>query len=109
MRTVLEECGARVIQADRVSIAREYVQTLKVDLIITDLALPHEDGAMFLKWLRAQPAAKGGSIPAIAVTAYYEDFPPTKFSGWAAYFRKPVQIEQLVGTIAALLKRSSAK
>jgi CheY-like chemotaxis protein len=72
LHTVLERCGARVIEADTVAAARQYVETLKIDLIITDLALPNEDGAMFLKWLRARPAGKGGAIPAIAVTAYYE-------------------------------------
>jgi len=40
LRTVLERCGARVIEADVVPAARQYVETLKVDLIITDLALP---------------------------------------------------------------------
>jgi len=105
LRTVIERCGARVIEADNVPTARQYVETLKVDLIITDLALPGEDGARFLKWLRAQPAEKGGAIPAIAVTAYYESYPPTQLSGWAAYFQKPLQIEQLLDTIAAILGR----
>ena len=105
LRTVLERCGARVIEADNVRTARQYVETLKIGLIVTDLALPHEDGAMFLKWLRERPADKGGAIPAIAVTAYYEKFPPTQLSGWAAYFQKPLQIEQLVETIAAILGR----
>ena len=104
LRTVLERCGARVIEADNVAAARQYVETLKIDLIITDLALPNEDGAMFLKWLRARPSAKGGAIPAIAVTAYYEKYPPAQLSGWAAYFQKPLQFEQLVGTIAAILR-----
>jgi CheY-like chemotaxis protein len=79
---------------------------VKVHLIITDLALPHEDGAMFLKWLRARPAEQGGTIPAVAVTAYYEKFPPAEVSGWAAYFQKPVQLDQFVGTIATLLRRN---
>lgn len=105
LRTVIERCGARVIEADNVRTARQHVETLKVDLIITDLALPGEDGASLLKWLREQPAAKGGAIPAIAVTAYYEKFPPTQLSGWAAYFQKPLQIEQLVETIASILGR----
>ena len=85
--------------------ARQYIERLKIDLIVTDLALPHEDGAALLKWLRGLPAEKGGAIPAIAVTGYYEKFPPAQLSGWAAYFRKPLQIEQLVETIAAILRR----
>ena len=107
LRTILERCGARVLEADNVRVARQFVETVRVHLIITDLALPHEDGAMFLKWLRGRPADQGGTIPAIAITAYYERFPPAEVSGWAAYFQKPVPLEQLVETIAAILQRSS--
>jgi len=105
LRAVIERCGARVIEAGTVRTARQYVETLKIDLIITDLALPGEDGATFLKWLRARPREKGGAAPAIAVTAFYENYPPAQMSGWAAYFQKPLQMEQLVETIAAILGR----
>ena len=37
------------------------------------------------------------------MTAYYERYPPAQVSGWAAYFEKPVGIEQFVETIAAIL------
>jgi CheY-like chemotaxis protein len=70
LRLVLEKYGGRVVEADNVRTARQYIETIKADLIITDLALPGEDGAMFLKWLRARPAEKGGAIPAVAVTAF---------------------------------------
>jgi CheY-like chemotaxis protein len=109
LRAVLERYGARVIEADNVRTSRQYIETLKIDLIVTDLALPEEDGAALLKWLRARPAEKGGAIPAIAVTAYYENYPPAQLSGWAAYFQKPLQIEQLVGTIAAILGRERGR
>jgi len=71
--------------------------------IVTDLALPGEDGAMFLKWLREQPRDQGGAVPAVAVTAFYEQYPPDRVSGWAAYFRKPLELEKFVQTIAAIL------
>ena len=48
---------------------------------MTDLALSGEDGAMFLKWLRPQPSEGGGTVPAVAVTARYENYPPTEVSG----------------------------
>ena len=53
----------------------------------------------------SEQTADKSAIPAIAVTGYYEKFPPAQLSGWAAYFRKPLQIEQLVETIAAILRR----
>ena len=76
---------------------------------MTDLALSGEDGAMFLKWLRPQPSEGGGTVPAVAVTARYENYPPTEVSGCVAYFRKPVGITQFVQTVAAILNVSTER
>ena len=42
-------------------------------------------------------------MPVTAVTARYENYPPTEVSGCVAYFRKPVGITQFVQTVAAIL------
>lgn len=105
LREVLQACGAIVLEADNIQTAKECVSTLRTNLIVTDLALPGEDGASFLKWLREQPRHKGGTLPVIAVTAYSKEYPPTELSGWAAYFQKPLNIEEFITTIAAILKR----
>ena len=42
-------------------------------------------------------------MPAVAVTAFYEDYPPTQAVEFAAYFQKPIDIDALTRTIAALL------
>ena len=105
LREVLAACGAIVLEADNIQTAKECVSTLRTNLIVTDLALPGEDGASFLRWLREQPRNKGGTLPVIAVTAYSKEYPPTELSGWAAYFQKPLNIEEFVTTIAAILKR----
>ena len=105
IREVLQSCGATVLGAEDVGTAQRYVSTVKLDLIVTDLALPGVDGASFLTWLREQPSERGGSLPAVAVTAYHERYPPAAISGWAAYFQKPLDVEQFVMTIAAILRR----
>jgi CheY-like chemotaxis protein len=105
MREILESCGAAVLECEDVTTAQQYVSTLKLDLIVTDLALPGRDGASFLKWLREQPRDKGGTLPAIAVTAYAQRYPPTGVTGWAAYFRKPLDPDEFVRTIASILRR----
>ncbi len=108
MREVLQSCGASVLEADNVRTAQEYVSTLKLDLIVTDLALPGGDGASFLRWLREQPGDRGGTLPAIVVTAYQERYPPAEVTGWAAYFRKPLDVDEFVRTIAAIFRRPGA-
>ena len=100
----LQSHGARVLEAEEVMTAQECVRSLKVDLVVTDLALPGRDGTTFLKWLRQQPHDKGGDLPAIAVTAFDKRFAPTEVTGWAAYLRKPVRPDDLVRTIADLLR-----
>jgi len=105
LREVLQACGASVVEADNIKTAKECVGTVKLNLIVTDLALPGDDGAAFLSWLRQQPHARGGTLPAVAVTAYSERYPPSEVSGWAAYFQKPVNIDDFVRTIAAILNK----
>ena len=105
LRDVLRSRGATVVEAEEVLTAQEYIRNLKVDLVVTDLALPGRDGVWLLKWLREQPRERGGTLPAIAVTAYDKRYPPTDLSGWAAYFGKPLDLGELVRTIAAILTR----
>jgi hypothetical protein len=59
---------------------------------------------MFLKWLRAQPAERGGRVPALVVTAFYERYGPDDLTGWTAYLQKPVEIGQFVRTVADILR-----
>lgn len=101
---VLRACDAIVLEAENVAMAKAYVSTHPLNLVVTDLALPGEDGATFLKWLRQQPRERGGRIPAVVVTAFYEEYPLAEVPGWAAYFQKPVDMNQFVETVATILK-----
>jgi CheY-like chemotaxis protein len=105
LHEVLQSHGASVLEAEEVMTAQECVRSLKIDLIVTDLALPGRDGATFLKWLRQQPHDKGGALPAIAVTAFDKRFPREEVTGCAAYLKKPVPPDHLVQTIADILNR----
>ena len=101
---VLRSCRATVLETDNITTSKDCVANSKFDLIVTDLALPGEDGASFLKWLRRQPRDNGGTTLAVAVTAYSQDYPAANVTGWAAYFQKPVEIEEFVRTLADLLR-----
>jgi CheY-like chemotaxis protein len=103
LRAVLGACGARVLLASSSVHARGYLQTNRPDLIVSDLAMPHEDGPSFVRWLRNHPEPAIAHLPVVAVTAFYEDYPPARARDFAAYFRKPVPIDELVGTLADLL------
>jgi CheY-like chemotaxis protein len=108
IRAILETSGAHPLLATHTGQAREYLRTRKPHLILCDLNLPGEDGTHFMQWLRARTAAEGGDVPAIAITAHYEDFPVPTARGFTAYLRKPLQMERLCRTIAALCGRDAS-
>jgi CheY-like chemotaxis protein len=102
LRMIIESCGARVQAASTATHARGYLLSTTPDLIVCDLALPREDGPAFIRSVRASNPALA-RVPAVAVTAFYEDYPPTQALEFAAYFQKPIDIDALTRTIAALL------
>ena len=105
---ILEACGATVLAASTTMHARGYLMTATPDLIVCDLALPREDGPAFMHSVRASSNAMLARVPAVAVTAFYEDYPPTRAREFAAYFQKPIDIDALTRTIASLLPPRSA-
>ena len=88
--------------------ARGYLMTVTPDLIVCDLALPREDGPSFMRSVRASTNPTVARVRAIAVTAFYEDYPPTRALEFAAYFQKPIDIDALTRTIGSLLPPSQA-
>lgn len=103
LHIVLESCGARVQAASTTMHARGYLLTATPDLIVCDLALPREDGPAFMRSVRTSSNPTLARVPAVAVTAFYEDYPPTQALEFAAYFQKPIDIDALTRTIASLL------
>jgi DNA-binding response OmpR family regulator len=108
LTTALTACGARVLTATDTTIARGHLETVKLDLVVTDLGLPGETGAAFISWLRTQPPDKGGNLAAIAVTGYPKDFPVVRLGGFAAYFEKPLDLDNVCETIRGLMRPPSA-
>jgi len=88
IRAILETAGAHPLLATHTGQAREYLRTRKAHLILCDLNLPGEDGTHFMQWLRARPPSEGAR-------------------GFTAYLRKPLQMDRLCRTIAALCGRNA--
>jgi CheY-like chemotaxis protein len=100
---LLGHCGALVATARSVSEAKNAAAVTHPDAILCDLRLDGDFGVDFLAWLRTQPAPLR-NVPAVAMTGFYEDFAPAKAAdvSFKAYFRKPVNLERLCSTLAAL-------
>jgi CheY-like chemotaxis protein len=74
------------------------------DLIISDLAMPDEDGYSLLSRIRQMSVERGGTIPAIALSAFttVESKQKAFESGFQLYSTKPFEPERLVSDILRL-------
>ena len=79
------------------------------DVVVTDIGMPDEDGYTLLRELRKLPAAHGGGLPAIAVTAYAssEDRKRALQEGFVAHIGKPFAPLTLISTIARVVSSPS--
>jgi CheY-like chemotaxis protein/two-component sensor histidine kinase len=97
---LLEEAGARVDVAATAAEGRNRVERERYSAIISDLAMPQEDGYAFMRALRAAKA----TIPALALTGLVrrEDAAAAYDAGFQAYLTKPIDRDKLIAAVAAL-------
>ncbi len=83
-------------------------QTFSPDIIVSDIAMPQEDGHSFIRKIRALSPEKGGNTPAIALTAYAEphDRDRAFASGFQEYLHKPVDAGVLADAILKLSQKA---
>ena len=81
------------------------------DVLVSDIAMPGQDGLDLMRRLRARPTSTGGRVPAIALTAYArdEDRDRSIAAGFTLHLSKPVDLDALVASVARLVKVSAAK
>ena len=91
-------------------LALEALAKEKLDVLLSDIAMPGEDGYALIAKVRSLPAAEGGRIAAAALTAYAtaEDRARVLRAGYQGHFAKPVEPGQLVSAVAALAERAAA-
>lgn len=108
MTCLLELYGIEVHSTFTVHQALAAFVELRPDLVISDIALPGEDGYSLLRQIRQIEDRLDKSTPVIAVTALEEL--EARFSESEARFDKwllkPVDIDELIGAIAYLTGRS---
>ncbi|MFN2475698.1 MAG: ATP-binding protein, partial [Chthoniobacterales bacterium] len=89
--------------------AFEMLQAEKPDILISDIGMPNEDGYSLIRRVRALDAARGGNIPAPALTAYArtEDRMKAVLAGFQMHVAKPVEAAELLTMVASLAGRRS--
>jgi len=73
-------------------------------ILVSDIAMPDEDGYDFIRQVRAREAERGGRIPALALTAYAgsEDRAEAIRAGYQQHAVKPIEPADLAEAVAIL-------
>jgi PAS domain S-box-containing protein len=98
--TVLRRQGATVRSAESVRDGIDQVTAEPPDVVLCDIAMPHEDGYAFIRWLRADSAAQ--QLPVIAISAFGRENEEDRVrtAGFSGFIRKPVEPEDLARAVA---------
>jgi signal transduction histidine kinase len=107
LSTALEQCGALVTAVSSAAAALAHFDLMLPDVLVSDLAMPGEDGYTLIRQVRARDAARGGNVPAAALTAYAraEDRVRALASGFHVHLPKPIDPTDLVTMVATLAGR----
>jgi len=105
---LLGQFGARVTAVGSVDEALAVLDRDPPHVLLSDIAMPEEDGYTLIRKVRARDAARGGRVPAAALTAYAtpEDRTKALRAGYHDHLPKPVDPAVLIETVASLARRS---
>jgi CheY-like chemotaxis protein len=111
VKRVLVDCGATVFVAGAADEALLLVEREQPQVLVSDIGMPHVDGFELLRRVRALGPAKGGAVPAIALTAFAraEDRTQALHAGFAVHLAKPVEPSELVATVASVVGRPGGR
>jgi PAS domain S-box-containing protein len=105
--TVLRGAGAAVVTAAGAVEAFDRLSEQSFDVLVSDIAMPTEDGHSLARRVRARDDEKS-RIPAVALTAYGGPLQRqlALSAGFDDYVKKPFAPQDLVRAVAAVSRRS---
>jgi len=110
MAHALHSYGARVTPAASAVQAFELLSHTEIDVLLTDIAMPDEDGYSFIRRVRASTDPRIAAIPAAAVTAHamYAEREQAFAAGFQCHVAKPVEPMRLARTVDELARSRAA-
>lgn len=102
----LMQSGAQVATAASAAQALTLLNQSVPDLLLCDIGMPEMNGYSLIRQIRKWSPEQGGTIPAIALTAYAGEINQQQAlaAGFQMHISKPVEPEELVQAIARLLR-----
>lgn len=107
MAAALTGRQANVTAVNSAEDAIRAIETTRPDVLISDIAMPEEDGYGLISRVRSLEDNDARAIPAVAITAYAkeEDRERVLSSGYQIYLAKPVELTELVSVVAKAARR----
>lgn len=108
----LEQSGATVKSAESAFKAMKLLREAENDLpdiIVSDLAMPEEDGYSLMSRIRQLPVEHGGKIPAMALSAFASNDDKRKAfdAGFQKYHTKPFEPDGIIEDIREILDKQN--
>jgi two-component system CheB/CheR fusion protein len=109
--TMLADLGAVVRAEASAGDAMAAIDEFAPQVILSDVAMPGEDGYTFIEKVRRRGADRGGQVPAAALTALAgdEDRQQALKSGFQMHVAKPIDPARLVSVIRLLANWSGQR
>ena len=107
LSAVLTDEGYRVEGAAHGQDALDKIAEGHPDLMVLDLEMPVLDGADTLRALRADEARS--RLPVLMMSGLTESIVKRRCRGYQAFLRKPFTLDELLATVARLIKSSGAR
>ena len=107
LAAALTYCGAQVTTAASAAEALAILDRARPHVVLSDIAMPGQDGYWLLREIRKLPDPALGGMPVVATTAYgrVHSRDKTAAAGFAAHIAKPIDPDVLCRTIAEVIGR----
>jgi signal transduction histidine kinase/CHASE1-domain containing sensor protein/CheY-like chemotaxis protein len=107
MTTALTRRQATVTAVSSAVEAIKAIRRRRPDVLVSDIAMPDEDGYGLIEKVRSLENGESDRIPAVAITAYAkeEDRQKALSSGFQIYLAKPVELSELISVVARAARR----
>jgi signal transduction histidine kinase/ActR/RegA family two-component response regulator len=109
LEVVLKQAGAEVRTCLSASQALAAMDSWVPDILVSDIAMPGEDGYTLIRKVRARKTVDGGGVPAVALSAYgrNEDRMKALSAGFQVHVGKPIEPRMLVDVVASVAGHSA--
>ena len=107
MAIALKRRQANVTAVSSAGEAMQAIRQKRPDVLVSDIAMPDEDGYRLIEKVRSLENGSSSDIPAVAITAYAkdEDRERALSSGFQIYLAKPIELTELVSVVARAARR----